>query len=544
MTNDLIKPLTDEEIDKWCFTPDGRPRKDARELFRNNFLFFVYYILGYKDLGTFHIKEAIPLFEYLVGDFPFTKSEGDKISITPPNYSRVLIELPRSSFKSTIFTVSAIIWFIIRNPEIKIGLGSWKHDIAKGFLTEIKSHLEENDRLKRLYPEIFYDDPRKESPKWTDEMVRVIRMGKYKEHTIETFGIEKQPTSRHYDIIILDDVVNETNVTSNDIIQKTKDKFRLLTSLLVVPKNPIFVIGTRYHFNDLYADLEDNDDWLVYKRPALINGSPLFPERLNNEELERVKKTQGLYIYSCQYLLTPMSPEDRQLNPSLIQTYKQEDLPDELHIYGGMDIAFSTTKRSDRSAIIVIGYDPAETNIYLLDGVAFRGDTTAILDKLVEFARKWQYKKFNIETIGMLGKILEKPIENKLREARVGLNYELIRGYSRSYTGGSKNEKPRIPIVLSPHLETNRFFFPEKLIVKDTDGKRINLVAEIKQEMAEYPFGKHDDIIDALALAVMAIPDFVPRKTQNSKKINAFDKYLKKYNNVNRKDGYVYVRSE
>jgi len=538
----LIKPLTEEEIERFCFTPDGRPRREARELFRHNFLFFVYYVLGYKDLGSFHIKEAIPLFEYIVNKFPFTEEKDDKKSIIQPAYNRVLIELPRSSFKSTIFTVAACIWFIIRNPEIKIGLGSWKHDIAKGFLTEIKSHLEENDLLKRLYPEIFYDDPRKESPKWTDEMIRVIRLSKYKEHTIETFGIEKQPTSRHYDIIILDDVVNETNVTSNDIIQKTKDKFRLLTSLLVVPKNPIFVIGTRYHFNDLYSELEENEDWLVYKRPALIDGSPLFPERLGIEELEKVKKIQGLYIYSCQYLLTPMSPEDRTLNPSLLQTYKPDDLPEDLHIYGGMDIAFSTTKRSDRTAIIVLGYDPVETNIYILDGKAFRGEPADILDAIVEIGRKWHFKKFNIETIGMLGKILEKPIENKLKEARVVLNYELIRGYQRSYTGGNKNEKPRIPIVVTPHLETGRLFVPEKLITKGADGKRINIIAELKQEMAEYPFGKHDDIIDALALAIMSIPDFVPRKKKTQKN-KIFDKYLKRYKN-DKGDGYVYIRSE
>jgi len=541
--SNLINPLTEEEIDALCFTKDGRPKREARELFRNNFLMFVYYVLGYKDLGAFHIQEAIPLFEYIIGDFPFPKIVEDREKITQPNYNKVLLELPRSSFKSTLFTIAFSIWLIIRNQEIKIGLGSWKHDIAKGFLTEIKTHLEENDRLKKLYPEIFFDDPKKESPKWTDEMIRVLRMSKYKEHTIETFGIEKQPTSRHYDVIILDDVVNETNVTSADIIQKTKDKFRLLTSLLVAPSNPIYVIGTRYHFNDLYGDLEANPEWLVYKRPAIINGEALFPEKLNLDELEKVKATQGLYIFSCQYLLTPMSPEDRTLNPSLLKTYTPDNLPEELHIYGGMDIAFSLSKRSDRSVIIVLGYDPVETNIYLLDGVVFRGETSDILDRIVEFGRKWQFKKMKIETIGMLGKILEKPIENKLREARVVLNYELVKGYSRSYTGGNKNEKPRIPIVLSPHLDAGRLLVPEKLIVQDpVEKRRINLIAEMKQEMAEYPFGKHDDIIDALALAVMAIPDFVPRK-KNREKNKIFDNYLKRYKNDNG-EGYVYMRKE
>ncbi len=539
----ILRPLTDEEIEKLCFTKDGKAKPEARWLFRNNFLYFVYYILGYRDLGEFHIKEAIPLFEYMMKRFPQQKKRGDKVLIRQPRFNRILIELPRSSFKSTIFTVSAIIWFIIRNPEIKIGLGSWKHDIAKGFLTEIKSHLEENDLLKRLYPEIFYDDPRKESPKWTDEALRVIRLSKYKEHTIETFGIDKQPTSRHYDIIILDDVVNETNVTSNDIIQKTKDKFRLLTSLLVVPSNPIIVIGTRYHFNDLYSELEDNEDWVTYKRPAIVDGEPLFPERLNFEELEKVKKRQGTYIFSCQYLLTPMSPEDRSLNADLLQEYiSTEDLPDELQIYGGLDIAYSQTKSADRTALIVVGYDPVETNIYLLDGVVFRGDVKDVLETIVAFGRRWQFKKLNIETVGIVGKILEKPIENKIREARVSINYELIRGYGRQYQGGGKNEKPRIPIILSPHIEAGRLFVPKKLITRGADGKRVNIVSELKTEMNEYPFGKHDDIIDALALAIMGIPDFVPRRTKN-KKNKIFDSYLKKHNNKN-SEGYVYLRKE
>ena len=539
--SEYLTPMSEEELDKLCFTKSGAPKESARKLFRENFLYLAYYILGYRDLGIFHIKEAIPLFEYFVGDFPYPEKHGDKVKIKQPNYNQVLIELPRSTFKSSLFTIAFCIWLIIRNREIKIGLGSWKHDIAKGFLSEVKSHLEENDRLKKLYPEIFYDDPRKESPKWTDEMIKVIRLGKYKENTIETFGIDKQPTSRHYDIILLDDVVNESNVTSNEIIQKVKDKFALLTSLLVEPNNPMYVIGTRYHYNDLYSVLEDNEDWITYKRPAIIDGVALFPERLDLDTLDKVKNKQGTYIYSCQYLLTPMSSQNKSLNPSLLKTITLDNMSDVLHYYGGMDIAFSDTRKGDRTAIIVVAYDPVETNIYVVDGTVFRGDTTMILDKIIEFGRKYAFKKFYIETIGMLGKILEKPIENKVRNAKIPINYELIKGYSKIYAGGGKHEKPRIPIILSPHLEGGRIYSLPKVIVHDENKRRVNLIAEMKQEMAEYPFGKHDDIIDALTLAVMAIPDFVPRG--NKQKHSRFDKKYYAPDN-NKRKGYIYVRSE
>ena len=537
-----LAELTEEELDSLCFSADGSPKESARKLFRENFLYLSYYILGYKDVGKFHIQEAFPLFEYFIGDFPYPQKKGDKTIITQPNYNQVLIELPRSTFKSTLFTISACVWLVIRNPEIKIGLGSWKHDIAKGFLNEIKTHFEQNDRLKKLYPEIFYDDPKKESPKWTDEMIRVLRRGVSKENTIETFGIEKQPTSRHYDIIILDDVVNETNVTSSEIIQKVKDKFALLTSLLVEPKNPIYVIGTRYHYNDLYSDLEDDEDWVTYKRPAIIDGAALFPERLDLDTLEKVKSKQGTYIFSCQYLLTPMSDKDRTLNPELLVKYKQDDLPDTLHYYGGMDIAFTQAKKGDRTAIAVIGYDPISTNIYIIDGEAFRGTTSDILNKIVEYGRKYNFKVFNIETIGAFGKILEAPIKNKILESGVKLNYELTKGYARIYSGGSKNEKPRIPIILSPHLEAGRLHVPEKIIYLDEARRRLNFISELKQEMAEYPFGRHDDIIDALTLAIMMIPDFKPR-TVKERKIQKFDRSSYGYDN-NKRDGYIYVRSK
>jgi len=72
----------------------------------------------------------------------------------------------RYHFKTTLITYGGIIQEIINDPEITIAIFSHVRPIAKGFLNQIKRELEGNDFLKELYPEVLYQNPAKESPKW------------------------------------------------------------------------------------------------------------------------------------------------------------------------------------------------------------------------------------------------------------------------------------------------------------------------------------------------------------------------------------------
>jgi hypothetical protein len=59
----------------------------------------------------------------------------------------------------------------------------------------------------------------------------------------------------HYDIIFVDDLVNETNYRSPKLLQKCIEDYRDICPLLA-PDGFMYVTGTRYSFGDLYEEIQ------------------------------------------------------------------------------------------------------------------------------------------------------------------------------------------------------------------------------------------------------------------------------------------------
>jgi hypothetical protein len=76
---------------------------------------------------------------------------------------------PASIKSSTVITFALTIQDILRDPEVTIGIFSHTRPIAKAFLRQIKQEFERNERLKRWFPDILWADPRKDSPKWSED---------------------------------------------------------------------------------------------------------------------------------------------------------------------------------------------------------------------------------------------------------------------------------------------------------------------------------------------------------------------------------------
>ena len=81
----------------------------------------------------------------------------------------------REHYKSTIITFALTMQDILSSPEITFGIFSHTRPAAKAFLKQIKREFESNEFLKGLFPDILYADPRKESPKWSEDEGIVVK---------------------------------------------------------------------------------------------------------------------------------------------------------------------------------------------------------------------------------------------------------------------------------------------------------------------------------------------------------------------------------
>jgi hypothetical protein len=299
----------------------------------------------------------------------------------------------RFHYKSTIITFAGAIREVLCNPEITIAIFSVVKPIAQAFLAQIKGEFETNELLKWVYPDVLYRNPRTLGPdgrpaRWSLERgLTVKRKGNPKEATIEAHGlIDGQPTSRHFNLHIYDDVVTQ-DYLSEEAIRKTTERWELADNLgshLGVRK---WMPGTRYHYADTCGVVIERKSLKPRIYPAThdgtMSGEPVF---LSQERWHQIKRDQRSTV-SAQMLLNPSAGNEATFQPAWLRNY--DVIPAVMNVYIMCDPSKGTGERSDRTAIVVIGVDQGG-NKYLLDGVRHRMKLTARWEFIKSFKRKWE----------------------------------------------------------------------------------------------------------------------------------------------------------
>lgn len=312
---------------------------------------------------------------YIVGCTPIAPVPMSCIQVDRPDGLYLAGRQMVTTHNSTIITFAGIIQEIVKDPEITVGIFSHTKPIARKFLLQIKTELETNRVLIETYPDVFYADPKRESPKWSEEKGIVVkRKGNPKEATIEAWGlVDGQPTASHFLLRVYDDVVTKESVSTPDQVTKTTGAWELSDNLGAAGedgKSRRWHIGTRYSFADTYQVIMERKVLKERIYPATddgtIDGKPVF---LSPEVWAEKKRTQGLATIAAQMLQNPSA--------GAMAMFKKEWLrfvdirPATLNVYILVDPASSRKKGSDRTAMAVIGIDSAR-NKYLLDGYHHR----------------------------------------------------------------------------------------------------------------------------------------------------------------------------
>ena len=295
----------------------------------------------------------------------------------------------REHFKSSIITQGGAVQEILRDPEITIGIFSHTKAVAKNFLSQIRTELQKNQRLKTLFPEILYEHPERESPSWSlDSGILVKRQNNPKEKTVEASGlVDGMPTGAHYQLRIYDDVVTRESVSTPDQIQKTTEAWELSDNL-GKDGGRVWMVGTRYHYADSYDAIQKKEVVKVRLHPATDTGTPEGkPVMWSQQEWDRRRKTQGPAVVACQLLLNPNAGSLGMFDVNDLQVY--EVRPHTLNVYITCDPARSTKKGSDKTAMVVQGIDYAG-NKYLLDGFNHRMKLAERWEKLAMLQQKWK----------------------------------------------------------------------------------------------------------------------------------------------------------
>ena len=403
--------------------------------------------------------------------------------------NKKLVLIPRGHLKSTLVTVGYSLMRIAQDPGVRILIANATYDMSTAFLNHIKKHLRDNEVFKDYYGD-FSDNP----DKWAENMIAIGKKRTFgrREATVTTYGIGGNLVSQHYDLIIMDDIVNRDFVNTAEQIEKTilfyKDALDLLE-----PNGKMIIIGTRWADSDLYGWIMDTTNTeQVYKsfdimvRKAFEGDLEqekdlklLWPGKFTRSILQNLRQEKGPYEFGAQYMNDPVPSDAAKFKPDWIKTVLEDELKvREMNYFTMVDPAIGQLKSSDNTAIVTIGVDQWN-NWFVVNVIWGKYLPNEVINLIFANWEHFQPRKIGIEMTAYQ-KSLQYALVDEMRRRNVYL-----------------------PIV---ELKANRSKDEriEGMVPRYANGSIYHLLQcpfreQLEDELVRFPRGKHDDIIDALA---------------------------------------------
>lgn len=373
----------------------------------------------------------------------------------------------RGSGKTTSVNVVLCIGYVLQNPNVRILIASRTLELAKDILKEIKHHLEHNPILKDLFGEQRGD-------KWdTREIIVKGRSVAAKEGTISTIGTEGQVVGRHYDKIFADDIVDDSNARTPGERAKVKTFFYKTLLPTLEPHGELHVIGTRYHFDDIYGHLESHDMKKTTQIiPALSeDGRSPWPEKFPSKFLRSLRKNAGSIIFDSQYQCDTKKMRGGVFQYDWMIEVDASEVPKEARIYHGADLAIGNKESNDYFAIVSIAV--LGRKVWILDCRQVRLRFSQQMKLIVDWFDKDDPVEVGIEANAYQAALADE-INDKYPRVRAKKVFTKKGKDTRALKVSARFESGDVYIVKSPH---NRKMIDHLVI---------------------FPKGSNDDLFDAL----------------------------------------------
>ena len=329
---------------------------------------------------------------------------------------------PRGHGKSTIGDVDFCITKVLRNPDIRIMIGSKTQTQASAFLKEIRTHFEQNVNLIR----IFGDWKKSRDNVWNDKEFTVNRRTVIKkEATVSALGASGAVVSKHFDIIIGDDLVGFENARTEAQRKVLKEWFYSSLYPTLEPDGEIHILGTRYSPMDLYEDLIKSKNYKINVQQAITikDGQEysLWESKFSLEKLRSIREEAGLIIFNMQYQNNTELAKGKIFKYKYFKHFEEYDIDYDLNrvrvkvldsqgvpywipvrIYMGADLAISEdeTSNNDYFVLTVTGVDKNK-NVYVLDYLKERLTFNAQLNAILDYGKNKfpMVERIGVETV-------------------------------------------------------------------------------------------------------------------------------------------------
>jgi hypothetical protein len=360
------------------------------------------------------------------------------ITYEPGDPKRILINVPPEHAKSTTITTNYVLYNIVTNPNARVIIVSKTQGMARKFLGAIKTRLSHPAYIKlqtAFGPNGGY---KADATQWSADMIYLGtgRDSGEKDPTVQALGFGSQIYGARADLIILDDVVMNSNAHEWEKQIEWLQK-EVITRLGRHGK--LLIVGTRVAPIDLYKMIRDPGQWSGGKTPFTYCAMPavlefdekpeqwktLWPKsNLQENEIDEVGP-DGLY---AKWDGPSLFKRRSEVAPSVwAMVYQQEDVQEDSifsptcvagsvngmrkrgplkegvpghprHIDSGYTIIGLDPAMAGATAAVVATYNRSDGKIYILDCINMTEPTPAKIQTLIEeWVEKYRPQELRIE---------------------------------------------------------------------------------------------------------------------------------------------------
>ncbi len=429
--------------------------------------FFAMYFSAYITHGIADIHKEL-----------FALSEDEDLSLA-------VVMAFRGSAKSTIMTMSYPIWAVLGVQQKKFVLIASQTTYQAGVhLKNIKRELESNELLTNdLGP---FVEQREEwgstslfIPKFnariaaisTEQSVRGIRHGAHRP-----------------DLIIADDVEDISSVKTKEGRSKTFDWY----TSEIIPAGDTgtkkIVVGNLLHEDSLLMRLKerierDELDGKFVQCPIMTDGKSNWPDKYPDQQaLKKLERSVANRIaWEREYMLHLVPDDEQIITHKMIHHYKR--VPDPVRdqysrVIVGVDLAISEHDKADFTAILAIDVIGSGENMRMYvrpNPVNKRLSFSATIDQLKQLSTSEDQPKLYVEQVGYQAAVVQVLMADGL-----------------DVTGSVPKAEKRARLnMIADKINRGIILFPER-------G-----VDELITQLVGFGVEKHDDLVDALTLAVL-----------------------------------------
>ena len=396
---------------------------------------------------------------------------------------RLIINMPPRHTKSEFASYLLPAWFLGRFPHKKVIQASNTGELAVGFGRKVRN-LVDSETYHEVFPNLQLQADSKAAGRWNTS-----KGGDY-----FAIGVGGTVTGKGADVLIIDDPHSEQEAamaaSNPEVYDKVYEWYTSGPRQRLQPGGAIVVVMTRWSQRDLTGQVikaaaaRNGEEWEVIEFPAILpSGNPLWPQFWSIEELEALRNELPNSKWQAQYQQNPVGNESAIVKRDWWKIWTNERPPPCEYILQTWDTAFEKNNRADYSAGTTWGVfnyeeDYGMPNIILLNTYRKRVEYPDLKRDVLK-----EYRDFEPDGVLIEKKASGAPLIYDLRAMGIPV---------QDFTPGKGQDKIARLNAVSDIIASGKVWVPET-----------RWAEELIDEIAEFPSGQHDDLVDATTLALM-----------------------------------------